>query len=186
MREGEWKLELHIYNHRTLRLQLLFFTLSNSQQSLLIPSHTVEQIHIPFARVLWVTNNTTSKVREATPWRKRLNVRFPPLRSRVRVSDTPRGFRGGRNGVWIGFCRDFSRFLLPQISFQHLFLHAHLIHFVLFNFIRPVMVHQGWSAGILAIHRPSIKGLLRISSLDRPSVGHELRYTVDLNRNFQQ
>ena len=36
-------------------------------------------------------------------WRKRLGARLPPLGSRVCVSVTPCGFRGGRNGVWVGF-----------------------------------------------------------------------------------
>ena len=45
----------------------------------------------------------------------------PTAGSRVRVSLTPCGFRGGRNGVWVGFSRGFSRFLLPQISFHHFF-----------------------------------------------------------------
>ena len=51
----------------------------------------------------------------AASWRKRLGARLPPMGSRVRVSVTPRGFRGGRKGVWVGF----SRFLLPQITFHH-------------------------------------------------------------------
>ena len=42
-----------------------------------------------------------------------------------------------------------------------------LIHFASFHFIRPVMVRQAWLADILAIHRPSIKGLDRITSLDQ-------------------
>ena len=55
----------------------------------------------------------------AASWRKRLAARLPPLGSRVRVSVPPCGFRGGRNGVWVGFSRGFSRFPLPQISFHH-------------------------------------------------------------------
>ena len=58
----------------------------------------------------------------------------------------------------VGFSRDFSCFPCPQISFHYF---STLIHFVQFYLIRPVMV-----AGILAIHRPPIKGLHRISSLD--------------------
>ena len=48
-------------------------------------------------------------------------------------------FRGGRNVVWVGFSRGFSRFLLPQISFHHF---SALIHFVSFNIISstPLMV----------------------------------------------
>ena len=44
------------------------------------------------------------------------------------------GFRGGRNGVWVGFSRGFSRFPLPQILF-HLF--STLISSISFHFIRP-------------------------------------------------
>ena len=44
-----------------------------------------------------------------------------PLSSRVRVSATQRGFCGGRNGVWVGFSRGFSRFPLSQISFHNFF-----------------------------------------------------------------
>ena len=69
----------------------------------------------------------------AASWRKRLGARLPPRGSRVRVSVPPCGFRGGRNGVWAGFSRGFSRFLLPQISF-HL---STLISFISFHFIRP-------------------------------------------------
>ena len=64
---------------------------------------------------------------QAASWRKRLGARLPPLGSRVRVSVPPCGFRGGRNGVWVGFSQGFSRFPLPQ------FLHTHLIHFVSFH-----------------------------------------------------
>ena len=39
----------------------------------------------------------------AASWRKRLGARLPPLGSRVRVSVPLCGFRGGRNGVWVGF-----------------------------------------------------------------------------------
>ena len=52
-------------------------------------------------------------------WRKRLDARLPPLGSRVRVSVTPCGFRGGRNGAWVDFSRGFPRFPLPQISFHY-------------------------------------------------------------------
>ena len=56
---------------------------------------------------------------KAASWRNRLGARLPPLGSRVRVSVPPRGFRGGRNGVWVGFSWGFSRFPLPPISFHH-------------------------------------------------------------------
>ena len=70
----------------------------------------------------------------AASWRKRLGARLPPLGSRVRVSVPLCGFRGGRNGVWVGFSRDFSRFPLPQISFHHF---STLISSISFHFISP-------------------------------------------------
>ena len=70
----------------------------------------------------------------AASWRKRLDARLPPLGSRVCVSVPPCGFRGGRNGVWVGFSRGFSRFPLPQISFHHF---STLISSISFHFIRP-------------------------------------------------
>ena len=63
---------------------------------------------------IWLSNCSL-----ATSRRKRLDTRLPPLGSRVRVSVPPRGFHGGRNGVWVGFPRGFSRFPLPQFSFHH-------------------------------------------------------------------
>ena len=89
------------------------------------------------------------------PWCKRLVARLPPLGSRVRIAIIPRRFNGGRNGIRIVFSLGFSCFPLPQISF-HL-LHTHFVNFIL---SAPVglMVRQAWSTGILAIHRPSIKG----------------------------
>ena len=74
--------------------------------------------------------------RSAASWRKRLGARLPPLGSRVRVSVPPCGFRGGRNGVWVGFSRGFSPFS-PTTNFIPPFLHTHLIHFVSFHFISP-------------------------------------------------
>ena len=71
---------------------------------------------------------------QAASWRKRLGARFPPLGSRVRISVTPCEFRGGRNGIWVGFSRGFSRFPLPQISFHHF---STLISSIWFHFIRP-------------------------------------------------
>ena len=38
--------------------------------------------------------------------------------------------RGGRNGVWVGFSRGFSRFPLPQVSFHH-------FSSISFHFISP-------------------------------------------------
>ena len=72
--------------------------------------------------------------REAASWRMQLCVRLPPLGSRVRVSVTPCGFRGGRNGVWVGYSRGVSRFPLPQISFHHF---STLISSISFHFINP-------------------------------------------------
>ena len=71
---------------------------------------------------------------QAASWRKRLGARLPPLGSRVRVSVPLCGFRGGRNGVWVGFSRGFSRCPLPQISFS---LFSTLISSNSFHFIRP-------------------------------------------------
>ena len=67
-------------------------------------------------------------------WRMRLGARLPLLGSRVRVSVTPCGFRGGRNGVWVGFSRGFSSFPVPQISFHHF---STLISSISFHFIHP-------------------------------------------------
>ena len=50
------------------------------------------------------------------------------------ISVTPCGFRGGRNGVWVGFSRGFSRFPLPQISFHHF---STLISSISFHIISP-------------------------------------------------
>ena len=62
--------------------------------------------------------NSTDLLIYAAQWRKRLGARLPPLGSRVRVSVPPCVFRGGRNGIWVGFSQGFSRFPLPQISFH--------------------------------------------------------------------
>ena len=70
----------------------------------------------------------------AASWRKQLGARLPPLGSRVCISVPPCGFRGGRNGVWVGFSRGFSRFPLPQISFHHFSI---LISSISFFVIRP-------------------------------------------------
>ena len=71
---------------------------------------------------------------KAALWHKRLDARLPPLGSRVRVSAPPCEFRGGQNGVWVGFSRGFSRFPLPLISFHHFSI---LISSISFHFIRP-------------------------------------------------
>ena len=54
--------------------------------------------------------------------------------SRARVSSTLCGFRGERNGVWVGFSRGFSFFPLPQISFHHF---STLISSISFHSISP-------------------------------------------------
>ena len=73
------------------------------------------------------------------------------------------GFRGGRNGVWVGFSRGFSRFLLPPISFHHF---STLISSISFHFIRPC----DGASGVVGRHpcysRTYNVGLHRISSLD--------------------
>ena len=56
---------------------------------------------------------------KAAPCHKQLYARVPSLEFRVRVSNTPCGFRGGRNGVWVDLYQGFSCFSLPQISFHH-------------------------------------------------------------------
>ena len=82
---------------------------------------------------------------KAASWRKRLGARLPPLGYRVRVSVTPCGFRGGRNGVWVGFSRGFSRFPLPQISFHHFSIP---ISSISFHFIGP----RDGASGVVARH----------------------------------
>ena len=86
-----------------------------------------------------------------------------PLVSRVRVSVTPCGFRGGRNGVWVGFSRSFSRFPLPQISFHHF---STLISSISFHLIRPC----DGASGVVGRHPCYSQtyniGLHHISSLD--------------------
>ena len=90
-----------------------------------------------------------------------------------RLIHTPScGFCGERNGNWVGISRGFSRFPCQKL---HASISPHSSRS--FRFISchppPVMMHQPSSAGILVIHRPSIKGLHRISSLDPACVGHE-------------
>ena len=63
------------------------------------------------------------------------------------------------------FFSGFFRFPQPQISFHHFSTPISFIWFHL-NSSAPVMMKQAWSAGILAIYWPSMKGLRRISSLD--------------------
>ena len=94
-------------------------------------------------------------------------IRRSPTTSGVPRSSlvTPYGFRGGQNGVWIGFSLGFPRFSLPQISFHHF---SAFISSVSFYFISSVLwwCDRPWSAGILDIHWPSMQGLHRIWSLD--------------------
>ena len=79
--------------------------------------------------------------------------------SRVRVSVTPYEFRGGRNGVWVGF------FGVPPVFPRHKFHSTISPHSFSFISFASMMVRQAWSAGILVFHRFSIKRLHRISSL---------------------
>ena len=95
--------------------------------------NTIIKTFIQQNSVLTVKFNTNF-CSHAASWRKRLDARLPPLGSRVRVSVPPCGFRGGRNGVWAGFSRGFSRFPLPQISFHNF---STLISSISFHFIRP-------------------------------------------------
>ena len=80
------------------------------------------------------------------PWRKRLDARLPALRSRVRVSVTPCGFRGQRSWVWIAFPPGFSSFVLPQISFHHF---STLISFISFHPPLWWCVRRGRPASLL-------------------------------------
>ena len=86
------------------------------------------------------------KKSKAAPWRKRLDARLPSLGSRVSASVTPRGFP-------VFLCHKFH-----STTSRHSFISFHFISYT------PTMVRQAWSAGNLAIRRPSIKGLHRISS----------------------
>ena len=71
--------------------------------------------------------------------------------------------------IWVGtvflgvspvfFCNKYHSTISPHSSHSFRFISS-----------PPVMVRQAWSAGILAIHRPSIQGLHCISSLD-PTLG---------------
>ena len=72
--------------------------------------------------------------------------------------------------IWVGFYRGFCRFPFLQISFQHF---STLISFISFHFISsaPAWVRQAWSAGTLAIHKPSIRCMIA----SYPCVGHELK-----------
>ena len=100
---------------------------------------------------------------------------FTLLGSWVRILVTASRFHGGWNRVQVRFlvvsliflCHKFHSTISPHSSQS-------------FNFISsiPVMVHHACSACILSIHRPAIKGLHLISSLDLFFVGHELRRTV--------
>ena len=95
-----------------------------------ISTHTVLKSLRP--PINWITQHINWK--KAASWRKQLGARLPPLGSRVRVSVPPCGFRGGRNGVWVGFSQGFYRFPLPQISFHHF---STLISSISFHFISP-------------------------------------------------
>ena len=126
---------------------------------------------------LVLTKYTVYSLRAAS-WRKRLGSRLPPLGSRVRVSVPPYGFRGGRNGVWVGFSRGFSRFPLPHIAFHHFFT---LISSISFHFIRPC----DGASGVVGRHPCYSRTYnLRASShlVPRPDLcaGHALRIFIFL------
>ena len=114
-----------------------------------------------------------SSFSNATSWRKHLDARLPPLGSRVRVSVTLCGFRGGRNGIWICFSRGFSRFPLPPISFHHF---STLISSISFHFISPC----DGASGVVDRHSCysrtyNIGASSHLIPRPRPCVGHELR-----------
>ena len=87
------------------------------------------------------------------------------LGARVRVSVTPYGFRDRRNGVWVGF--SWISPVSPATNFIPPFLTLISISFHFISSV-PVMVRQMWSAGILAIHRPSIWGIIASYPSTRP------------------
>ena len=78
---------------------------------------------------------------------------------------------GGRNEVWVGFSRGFSRFGLPQISFHHF---STFISFISFHFIRPcdgVSCFVGRHPYLQTFNKgASSHHILQ----PRPCVGHEL------------
>ena len=80
------------------------------------------------------------------------------------------------SGVLVSFPWVFSHFTCHQF---HSTISPHSSHS--YNFISsvPVMVRQAWSAGILAIHRPStLRDFIASHPLTQPCVGHELRIFI--------
>ena len=65
---------------------------------------------------------------------------------RVRVSVSPYGFHSARNGVWLGFSRDFSCFPLTQIPFQYI---SALISLIQFNFNSSAFID---TSGVVGRH----------------------------------
>ena len=108
----------------------------------------------------------------AASWRKPLGARLPLLGSRVRVSVTPCGFRGRRNGVWADFSRVSPVFPYHQF---HSTISPHSFHPFRLISSALVMVRQAWSAGTLVTHGPIIWGFIASHPSTRPCVGHELR-----------
>ena len=102
-----------------------------------------------YSRVYPVKGNIKYINFNAASWRKRLGARLPPLGSRVRVSVTPCGVRGGRNGVWVRFSRGFYHKFHSTIS-------PYSPHPFRFISSALVMVRQAWSAGTLATYGPII------------------------------
>ena len=123
------------------------------------PGNACRGTDLPPGRILYIHYIHTW----AASWRKRLGARLPPLGFRVRVSVPPCGFRGGRNGVWVGFSRGFSRFPLPPISFHHFSI---LISSISFHFIRLCDGASGMVGRHPCYSRTYNVGLHRISSLD--------------------
>ena len=89
---------------------------------------------------------------------------------RVRVSITPCGFRGERNGVLVGFL-PFS----PATNFIPPFPHTLLIHFVSYNFIRPC----DDASGVVGRH-PCYSQTFKFAShpSTRSCVAHELIFFI--------
>ena len=102
-------------------------------------------------------------------WRKRLVASHSWVLECVSI--TPCQFRGGRNGVCVGFSGFLAFFPCHKFNFN---ISPHSSHSFLFHFISPIL-RQVQSVGLLAIHRPSVQELHHISSLDPARLGHELR-----------
>ena len=78
----------------------------------------------------------------AAPRRKQLDARLSPLGSRVRFSVTACEFRGGRNGVWVGSSRDFSRFLCHKFHSNISRHSSYSFRVISFHFISSQSISQ--------------------------------------------